>query len=90
MTQSPQFGAPPGWRGAAAGEPGDAMSSAPQKTCTGLTLPMKRRAELAQHAVGLDELAPEQPRRRRVVGGVLGVLLERDRLLDLDRDAAGS
>ena len=43
MTQSPQFGAPPGWRGAGRPEKRvTAMSMAPQKKCTGLTLPEKR------------------------------------------------
>ena len=39
-----------------------AMSKAPQKKCTGLTLPRKRARKRRQHAVGLDELTPEQLR----------------------------
>src|SRR4051794_14870554 len=87
MTQSPQFGAPPGWRGARRPEKRvTARSMAPPEEVHGTDLACIARAEARQHTVGLDELAPEPLGGGRVVTGVLGVLVERDRTLDLDRD----
>lgn len=40
-------------------------------------------AELAEHSVRLQQLAPEQLRGVGVIAGVLVVVLKRDRALDL-------
>ena len=52
---------------------------APQKKCTGLTLPMKCERNSMHDAVGRHELAPEQVHGVGIIGGVRVVVGERDR-----------
>ena len=75
---------PPGCGGALRPEKRvTAWSKLPQKKWAGLTLPRKPRAELLEHPIGLQQDAPEALRKVRIVGGVLAVLAERDRLRHL-------
>ena len=76
----------PGWGGA--GRPENrvtARSKLPQKKCTGLAFPEKARAEHREHLVDLYQRAPEPGDLLGVVGRMDAVLLERDRVGDLDR-----
>ena len=75
---------PPGCGGAVRPEKRvTAWSKLPQKKWTGLHLAEEARAELLEHAVDLEQHAPEALGCVGIVGGVRAVLRERDRLRHL-------
>ena len=62
-----------------------ARSKLPQKKCTGLTLPRNRDRNRREHPIHLHQGAPEPVDVVRVVRMVLGILIERYGVGDLDR-----
>ena len=62
-----------------------AMSKLPQKKCTGLTLPRNGARNCFSKPIHLQQDAPEPVGVFGVVGRMCPVLVERDRVRDLDR-----
>ena len=62
-----------------------ARSGAPQKKCTGLHLAYESGAKYLEDAVGLHQRTPESIDVLGVVGSVLFIVIEADRIFDFIR-----
>jgi hypothetical protein len=86
MTQSGQFGIPPGCGGARRPEKRvHAKSKPPHQKCEGTAFPRKATAKALQHAIGLHEGTPPPPCRVAVVRGIRVIIRKWRRVGDLVR-----